>query len=68
VPSRTESGDILLQKIEAIGYLGSELVVVSLLMTRILRLRVVGLMGAATFLLYGLKKAQPPGPCDITDP
>lgn len=40
--------------IEAVGYLGSALVVVSLLMTRILRLRVIGLMGSATFLLYGL--------------
>ncbi len=40
--------------IEAVGYLGSALVVVSLLMTRILRLRVIGLMGATTFLIYGL--------------
>lgn len=40
--------------IEAVGYLGSALVVVSLLMTRILRLRVIGLMGSATFLAYGL--------------
>ena len=40
--------------IEAIGYLGSALVVVSLLMTRILRLRIIGLMGSATFLVYGL--------------
>ncbi len=40
--------------IEAVGYLGSLLVVVSLLMTRILRLRVIGLMGSATFLIYGL--------------
>ena len=39
--------------IEAIGYLGSALVVVSLLMTRILRLRIIGLMGSATFLVYG---------------
>jgi hypothetical protein len=40
--------------IEAVGYLGSALVVVSLLMTRILRLRVIGLMGSTTFLVYGL--------------
>ncbi len=40
--------------IEAVGYLGSALVVTSLLMTRILRLRVIGLMGATTFLIYGL--------------
>jgi hypothetical protein len=39
--------------IEAVGYLGSALVVVSLLMTRILRLRVIGLMGSVTFLVYG---------------
>jgi len=40
--------------IEAVGYLGSALIVVSLLMTRILRLRVIGLMGSATFLVYGV--------------
>jgi hypothetical protein len=40
--------------IEAVGYMGSALVIVSLLMTRILRLRVIGLMGATTFLIYGL--------------
>ncbi len=39
--------------IEAVGYLGSALVVVSLLMTRILRLRVIGLLGSVTFLVYG---------------
>lgn len=40
--------------IEAVGYLGSALVVVSLLMTRILRLRVIGFLGSTTFLVYGL--------------
>ena len=40
--------------VEAVGYLGSALIVVSLLMTRILRLRVIGLIGSATFLVYGL--------------
>ncbi len=40
--------------VEAVGYLGSALIVVSLLMTRILRLRVIGLMGSATFLVYGV--------------
>lgn len=44
----------LTQMIEAVGYLGSALVVVSLLMTRILRLRVIGLIGSATFLIYGM--------------
>lgn len=42
------------EMVEAVGYLGSALVVVSLLMTRILRLRVIGLMGSTTFLIYGL--------------
>ena len=40
--------------IELVGYLGSALVVTSLLMTRILRLRVIGLMGSTTFLIYGI--------------
>lgn len=39
--------------IEAVGYLGSALIVTSLLMTRILRLRVIGLAGSTTFLIYG---------------
>jgi hypothetical protein len=37
-----------------IGYAGSLLVVVSLSMTSVLKLRVVGLAGAFTFLLYGI--------------
>jgi len=40
--------------IELVGYLGSALVVTSLLMTRILRLRVIGLAGSTTFLIYGV--------------
>jgi len=40
--------------VELVGYLGSALVVTSLLMTRILRLRVIGLMGSTTFLIYGI--------------
>ena len=44
----------LIRMVEAVGYLGSALVIVSLLMTRILRLRVIGLVGATTFLIYGL--------------
>jgi len=40
--------------IEAVGYLGSALVITSLLMTRILRLRVISLMGSIAFLIYGL--------------
>ena len=41
------------QMVELVGYLGSALVVTSLLMTRILRLRVIGLMGSTTFVIYG---------------
>jgi hypothetical protein len=48
------SVDSLRRMIEAVGYLGSALIVVSLLMTRILRLRVIGLMGSVAFLIYGL--------------
>lgn len=40
--------------VELVGYLGSTLIIISLLMTRILRLRVIGLLGSATFLIYGL--------------
>ena len=47
-------GDILTRMIEAIGYLGSALVVTSLMMTRILRLRVISLMGSTAFLAYGV--------------
>jgi hypothetical protein len=48
------SFDSLTRMIEAVGYLGSALIVVSLLMTRILRLRVIGLMGSTAFVIYGL--------------
>lgn len=39
---------------ELIGYLASGLIVVSLLMTSILRLRIIGLFGAVTFTAYGV--------------
>ena len=39
---------------EIIGYAGSALIVLSLSMKSILRLRLVGLAGATTFLIYGL--------------
>jgi hypothetical protein len=45
---------MLTRMIEAVGYLGSALVITSLLMTRILRLRVISLMGSTAFLMYGL--------------
>lgn len=38
---------------EAIGYLASALVVVSLTMTSVLRLRLLNLAGAVTFVVYG---------------
>jgi hypothetical protein len=46
--------------IEAVGYLGSALVITSLLMTRILRLRVISLSGSTAFLIYGLLIASVP--------
>lgn len=39
---------------ELLGYLASALVVLSLLMTSVLRLRIIGLVGASVFALYGL--------------
>ena len=40
--------------VELIGYLGSALVVVSMLMTSVVRLRVINLMGSAIFTVYAL--------------
>lgn len=40
--------------VEIVGYTGSALVVLSLMMRSILRLRLIGLAGAATFLAYGI--------------
>jgi hypothetical protein len=39
---------------ELVGYTASALIVVSLLMSSLLRLRVIGLFGAITFTLYGV--------------
>jgi len=39
---------------ELIGYLASALVVLSLLMTSVLKLRIIGLIGATVFATYGL--------------
>jgi hypothetical protein len=39
---------------EIIGYLASVLVAISLMMSSILKLRVINLLGAALFTLYGL--------------
>lgn len=46
--------------IEAIGYLASALIILSLTSTRILRLRVMSLLGSSTFLLYGFLIASIP--------
>ncbi|MFQ5747234.1 MAG: hypothetical protein ACE5HF_08460 [Gemmatimonadota bacterium] len=40
--------------VELVGYLGSALIVASLTMRSILRLRLIGLAGALAFLLYGV--------------
>ena len=40
--------------IEIIGYLGSALVVISMLMTSVVRLRVINLIGSAVFTCYAL--------------
>lgn len=40
--------------IELVGYLGSVLVVISMLMTSIIRLRVVNSIGAGIFTVYAL--------------
>ena len=45
---------------ELIGYLGSALVVVSLMMRSLLRLRIVNLVGAAIFATYGVLIHAPP--------
>ena len=45
---------------ELIGYAASTLIVVSLLMSSILRLRLIGLVGAITFTVYGLLIAAYP--------
>lgn len=39
---------------ELVGYAGSALIIVSVLQQSILKLRVVGLIGSVTFLVYGL--------------
>ncbi len=43
-----------IQLTELIGYLASVLVAVSLMMSAIVRLRIINLMGAACFTIYGL--------------
>ncbi|HKI68093.1 MAG TPA: hypothetical protein VKA67_00780, partial [Verrucomicrobiae bacterium] len=40
--------------LELVGYVASALIAISLMMSSILRLRLINLMGAATFAIYGL--------------
>ena len=42
------------QLVEWIGYLASILIVISLMMTNILRLRIINTIGCVTFVVYGL--------------
>lgn len=45
---------------ELIGYVGSALVVISLMLRSIVRLRIVNLVGAAVFTAYGVLISAPP--------
>jgi hypothetical protein len=45
---------------EIIGYLASLLVIISLVMTSVLRLRLISLVGAVAWFLYGVLLQQPP--------
>jgi hypothetical protein len=47
--------------VELIGYLASALIVLSLLMASVLKLRVINLVGAVVFTLYGLLIDSVPG-------
>ena len=40
--------------LELVGYLGSFLVLVSMLMTSVVRLRVINLIGSAVFTVYAI--------------
>jgi hypothetical protein len=46
--------------VELIGYLASGLIVVSLLMSSVLRLRLINLVGSGVFTAYGVLIASPP--------
>ncbi len=45
---------------ELIGYVGSALIVISLMMSAVIKLRIINLIGAATFGVYGLLIGAPP--------
>jgi len=42
-----------IEMIEWLGYLGSVLVAISLMMTSIIKLRIINMMGAVCFAVYG---------------
>lgn len=46
--------------LEILGYVASALIVVSLAMTSVVRLRIVSLIGSATFTVYGILIDAPP--------
>lgn len=46
--------------IEVVGYVGSALIVLSLMMRSLLRLRVINLVGAIVFTIYGVLIEAPP--------
>ncbi|QJA08437.1 lactate dehydrogenase [Romboutsia sp. CE17] len=49
-----------IQPIEWVGYLASILIVISLTMTDIIKLRIINTLGCITFVVYGLAvKAYP---------
>jgi hypothetical protein len=49
-----EGGQTVPDVVELIGYAASVLIVLSLMMSSLLRLRIISLIGSATFSLYGL--------------
>ena len=46
--------------VEVVGYVASLLVVISLTMASVVRLRILSLLGAITFVIYGLLIGSPP--------
>jgi hypothetical protein len=46
--------------VEALGYVASALVILSLAMRSVVRLRIISLCGSTAFLVYGLMIASPP--------
>lgn len=52
-PLRYPAGVFELNGVELVGYLASALIVVSLAMTSVVRLRIISLAGSITFVVYG---------------